>query len=72
MNGDRNCICAGRSAMIARANAAADTSSPTLSQTEPEFGNSAMQRFSTAPVSLAKLAPTSIRLAASRTPKRPE
>ena len=57
--GDRNCVLAGRSAVISCSNAAPDTSSTTRTQTELPFGAAAMNRVSTPPVAMAKLGLTS-------------
>ena len=51
---------AGRSAVISCSNTAPETSSTTLTQTEPPLCGAAMIRVSTPPVAIAKLNPMSV------------
>ena len=61
---DRNCVLAGRSAVISCSNTAPETSSKARTQTELPWGSAAMKRVSTPPVAMAKLAPMSVSVGA--------
>lgn len=62
--GDKNWVAAGRSAVISCSKTAPETSSTTRTQTELPFGGAAMNRVSTPPVAMAKLAPMSVSVGA--------
>lgn len=51
--GDRNCVAAGRSAVIFCSNTAPEGSSTTRTQIEPSFGGAAQNSVSTPPVAMA-------------------
>ncbi len=62
--GDRNCVLAGRSATVSYLKTTPDTSSTNRTQTELPFGGAAINRVSTLPVAMAKLAPMSVSVGA--------
>ncbi len=53
---------AGKSALIFCSKTAAESSSTTLTQTEPPFGAAAMNKVSTPPDAITKVAPMSVKL----------
>jgi hypothetical protein len=62
--GDKHCVPAGISAVISCSNTALETSSTTRTQTELPLGGAAMNRDSTPPVAMPKLAPVSVSVGA--------